>query len=863
MRGLEHQNIRLKILLPFALILLLIIALFISFGYSREKRAEENAQQELEQMVTRMFEQYIQNDINLMRLAIDPLLKNSAVRIAFQQRDMEALYQVAYQGFEELRERYRINEFYFITPEQKVLLRVHQSSRRGDTINRLTLLKSKESRETVYGLELGSYGGLMLRVVTPWYIDGSLIGYIELAQNVEHVLAQIAEGHDINLVTVVRKKYLEREGWEIAQKFLSYQRVDWDQLKRGVVVGSTLDNPSIKLHSLIDLHQQQEYGAGGHESFSMEYVEGDQHMRVSMCPILDFGEHDIGDIVIIQDVSDQYLSFRSALQSVSLLSAFSGLLIFILFFRILGKVQQEIAQYNQTLLEAKEDAESANHAKDDFLASMSHELRTPLTAIIGSSELLLENSVSPEEEEELICAIKIAGRSQLNLVNDILDMSKIESGKFTIDETPYNLSSLVDQIRYLFAIRARDGGINFEVEQQIQPLFQLIGDQQRIDQILVNLIGNAFKFTDMEGKIRVTICREGEKLCFQVKDSGVGMAPEVVAKLFQRFEQGDRQISTRFGGSGLGLYISSNLAEMMGGKIEVESREGEGSLFTLRLPYRESEYRAYAIEIGAGLAAQPTVPQYQGVVLVAEDAPALQLLAEKMLQLLGIEVVIASNGAEAVEQALRRDFDLILMDMQMPVMDGLEATQRLRSMGVQTPIVALTANVMEKHREAFREVGGDGFLNKPIERHKLWKILRKHLRFEQKLDDSYHGLSSETAAAEKSRAPYEDPVKQAANSGAAVVDGLDAGVVNELMATFAETMGGLRKEMVEGLSNSDWDAVYKAAHVIKGSGTAFGYPVLTRCGTRVCKEISEEAFEQAVTVTGELLDKLDEVLADL
>ncbi len=378
---------------------------------------------------------------------------------------------------------------------------------------------------------------------------------------------------------------------------------------------------------------------------------------------------------------------------------------------------QSLQTSMNALQEAVKSAEQANKTKDDFLATMSHELRTPLTAIIGNAELATEK-VDDEALMELIDSISLAGRGQLVLVNDILDMSKIDSGKLTIEEAPYDFNALMQELERLFIVVAQDAGNRLTTNQKKPEPNMLIGDKQRIMQILNNLISNAIKFT-ADGEVVVSSCVEGELLMIQVRDTGIGMSQAIVDKLFNPFEQADGSISRRFGGSGLGLYISQRLAEMMGGKIEATSREGEGSTFKLTLPYQPSE-----IELEERASAQSRMTEnLTGNVLLAEDTPLIQKLERAILMKMGLTVDIANNGLEAIEMAAMRTYDLILMDMQMPELDGIEATRLLRERGETTPIIALTANVMQKHREAFEAAGCDDFLGKPIDQEKLAKVL--------------------------------------------------------------------------------------------------------------------------------------------
>ncbi|MBT7024145.1 MAG: response regulator, partial [Gammaproteobacteria bacterium] len=382
------------------------------------------------------------------------------------------------------------------------------------------------------------------------------------------------------------------------------------------------------------------------------------------------------------------------------------------------------AQWSQgrDLVLALEQAQAASKAKDDFLASMSHELRTPLTSIIGNTELM-EASGLNQNQVELMGSIGVSSRGLLSLINDILDLSKIESGKFEVDHLDYDLNLLINELNQSFSGRAKESGLALDVVQKEPFPMQFVGDERRIGQILINLMGNAIKFTQ-EGGVTLQAWVDEERLHFSITDTGIGMSDEVLERLFKPFEQADQSISRRYGGTGLGLHISATLAELMGGSIDVSSEEGVGSCFQFNLPYQLSDQAALPLEPRAS---QQQVNYFRGHVLVAEDTPELQMMERKILEAAGIEVTIANNGKEAVEHGLATPFDLILMDMQMPEMDGIEATQLMRSVGCETPIVALTANVMQQHREQFETAGCDGFLSKPIDQASLMGVLRQYL----------------------------------------------------------------------------------------------------------------------------------------
>ncbi len=475
------------------------------------------------------------------------------------------------------------------------------------------------------------------------------------------------------------------------------------------------------------------------------------------------------------------------------------------------------------LIEA-EATERAGKAKDDFLASMSHELRTPLTAIIGNSDLLLDRE-EDEEKRLLLDSIYTASRNQLALINDILDMSKIESGKFTIDEVDFDLSELLHNIQNMLMARASDDGLSLEFIQETPHPYLLIGDPQRIGQILINLIGNALKFT-VKGGVTVTSRVDQGYLLFRVEDTGIGMDAETVGRLFQRFEQADSSTSRRFGGSGLGLFISRNLAELMQGSIVAESEAGTGSVFTLSLPYRSSKTPVDGASDGSrDLSA--IRQKFEGSVLVAEDTPELQLLERRTLELLGVQVTVANNGAEAVELAASHPFDLILMDMQMPVLDGIDATRQLRAQGVTTPVVALTANVMQKHRDAFYDAGCNGYLEKPFDKQALVKQLCNYLVAGSSMDIE---ISAPLNA-------YEKP-----------------------MTTFVEGYEQYRMNLIVALSKKCWEEIDSIAYQVKGSGISYGYPDLSEQGGEICKMVESKQYDTIPPLVGKLVSDIGRAL---
>ena len=385
--------------------------------------------------------------------------------------------------------------------------------------------------------------------------------------------------------------------------------------------------------------------------------------------------------------------------------------------RVIDRVRSQ-----EVLIEAHDREKKAHQAKDEFLASMSHELRTPLASILGHCEILEEEAVNAEQRY-CLKQIHLAGETQLALVNDILDISRIESGKFVINEAPYSLRELLDEVKGMAFIQSGKEHIQLFIKQNNQENHLLLGDEQHIKQILLNLLGNAYKFTS-EGSITLNTDIVDGMLHFAVTDTGIGIKPENMEKLFMRFEQEDSSISRRFGGSGLGLFISRYLAYEMGGSLSATSQLGKGSTFFLLLPYQPTEIEDKPVQ---ETAFDADVNHFHGHVLLAEGTPALQILIRRMLEKYGLTVTVVENGQQATQQVADNQFDLIFMDTQMTVMNGVEATKKIRRSGVSTPIYALTANVMQQHSDLFQQAGSNGFLAKPIDKGKLNEVLISHL----------------------------------------------------------------------------------------------------------------------------------------
>ncbi|MFK3800244.1 MULTISPECIES: response regulator [unclassified Pseudomonas] len=396
----------------------------------------------------------------------------------------------------------------------------------------------------------------------------------------------------------------------------------------------------------------------------------------------------------------------------------------------LEKASREQKKAMDELIRTREEAERANSAKSEFLAMMSHELRTPMNGVLGMLQLM-ETTRMTEEQAEYAALATESTEHLLRVINDILDFSRFERDALELENISFNLADLIATSVQAFAHNAQQRGLALELE--LPPgmdLLRVKGDPTRIRQILVNLIGNALKFTEF-GSVRVETGwqqTDAQHILFTcaVRDSGIGISAQLVESMFDAFQQADNSISRRYGGTGLGLPIARNLAERMGGSLRAQSSEGIGSVFTLQIPLQRVAQEDPLPTPGA----VGEMPQERdGCVLLVEDNPVNRTVVEAMLRSLGLQVSAAGDGAEAVSMASKEKYALILMDCRLPVMDGYEATRRIRELpGLDTlPIIALTANARHGDRDICLQAGMNDYLAKPFKRTDLQQVLQRWL----------------------------------------------------------------------------------------------------------------------------------------
>jgi signal transduction histidine kinase len=733
------ERIRLRVLLPltFAIILLFGVFTLGTFRIQKEDQRRENAV--AARQTQALFAQELENSSDIMRSTISALMQDKELQYAFETRDRRVLLERGKPLLAEMNRLHGISHFYFHLPNRVNLLRIHEPDHSGDKINRATILEAERTGHPSTGIERGPSGLFVLRTVVPWRSGGHLIGYLEMGKELTNVAQNMHGLLQAHVIVSVYKKFLDRAQWEKNKPQIG-SHIEWDQFPNTVVMDK--DISEIPTELVTYLKGSPITGTQGTFTLSSH----NKVTQVTLVPLTDLSGRTLGDLIIARDVSASAHEITRAELAVLGMCLIVGSALLISFYIFLGRVErtllsgrQELESTNRTLsqeieeraktevllLRAKEEAEVASAAKNEFLSRVSHELRTPMNAILGFGQVLETQELTPRQTKAVTNILK-AGSHLLKLINEVLDISRAESGNIAVSEDVVSLDEMLRRAFDLIRPVAKQHEIHLSTSGLATARGQYVAaDEQRLMQVLLNLVANAVKYNRPGGCVQISCEPKGtDHIRINVTDTGQGISKEDLEKLFVPFER-LRAGQTQIEGTGLGLALSKRLVEAMGGTIGATSVIGEGSTFyvELRRTAAPEEEQTQDLE---------TAP-HSGtctVLAIEDNQPNYWLLEEVLKSLPEVSLMGAIQGSMGLDLAKQHRPDLILLDLHLPDMTGHDVLRALRAdaMTRDIPVVVLSADATRESVERLTSAGIQHYLTKPLDVALFLSVVQEYLR---------------------------------------------------------------------------------------------------------------------------------------